>query len=126
MADTIHYSCTSIISCIFIRHNHARHYRAWEPHEPIEHLETRCNSLREGASYKPQNKAAYPGWKSVFVVLWCSLLNHMNETDETTSCTALLHVNPLLGNARNTHAANNTGTVFFLCPCSLCMINDVT
>jgi hypothetical protein len=37
----------------------------------------------------------------------------------------LWHVNPLLGNAHNTHTANHTGALFSLCPCSLRMHSDV-
>jgi hypothetical protein len=42
------------------------------------------------------------------------------------SNTILWHVNPLLGNGRNIHTANNTGAVFSLCPCSLRMLDGVT
>jgi hypothetical protein len=38
----------------------------------------------------------------------------------------LRHVNALLGNVRNTHTANNTVSVFSLCPCSTRRCNDVT
>lgn len=38
----------------------------------------------------------------------------------------LWHVNPLSNNARNTHMANNTASVFSLCLCSLGMRNYIT
>jgi hypothetical protein len=83
-----------------------------------------CASTQEFSKILWSSKLHCPVHKRPSLV---PILSHNNSVHTTPwSILILWYVNPLLGNARSTHTANNTGEMFSLCSCNLRMLDDVT
>jgi hypothetical protein len=82
--------------------------------------------IREMLGWNPGWAMCYPD-REFSSVSWVSPGQFRDNTAIRTLPfpSIICHLNPLLDNARNTHAANNTAAVFSLCPRSWHMRSDV-